>query len=484
MSIPKITIIGGGISGLTCAFKLSQSKEFLAGKMQITVLEYSHRFGGVIETIQAEGCILESGPDSFITNKPALLELAGELGLSSRIIGVNKKHRGALIVSEGKLVPLPAGFVMLAPGSLLSFFQSPLMSLTGKIRVGLDLVIPGKNSREDESLADFVRRRFGQELLERLAQPLVAGIYVGDAERLSADHAAARFVEMERTAGSVIKALRLERKLEKRAGSAAANGANGANGARYGLFASFDQGMSVLVDALVASLNQNNIDLRLNTKVESITARDGRYHVQADETFMADQLVLTVGAGVASQLVGAIEPGLCRKLQLIPSASSAVVTFIFERGQISHPLNAFGAVVPEIEMTKYGLSCLAFNFASVKFPRAPEGKIVIRAFLGGVNKANLLDFDDNHLIELALKDMRLLLGLSGKPHYQAVHRWVESMPQYQVGHLKLIKEIEAALENSTLHLGGAYFSGVGLPDCVSSGSKCASSVLQSLALAH
>ncbi len=475
----RVTIIGGGITGLTCAFKLSQSNEFAAGNLHITVLESLPRFGGVIETIHTDGCIIDCGPDSFITNKPFMLDLARQLGIEERIIEVNPQHRGALIVNRGKLVPLPTGFIMLAPANLRAFFASPILSLTGKLRAIFDLFLPRRRGAGEESLAAFVRRRFGQEVLDRLAQPMVAGIYVGDADCLSADYTAARFVEMERTEGSVIKALRRQQKSK----STTAESQN--SGARYSLFASFDQGMAVIVDALTAALDKPNIDLRLNARVQSISHKSPQYLIAVDtqsscSEIAADQLVITTSAQVAGSLLAPVNAPVSIALNKIPAASSAVATFIFERGQIGHALDAFGAVVPEIEMTKYKINSLAFSFASVKFPRASEGKVVIRAFLGGIKKTHLLAFDDHNLIELALSDLRLLLGLKGSPQYQSLHRWVNSMPQYQLGHQNLIKEIEAALAGSSLHLGGAYFSGVGLPDCVANGSDCAFSVLKTM----
>jgi oxygen-dependent protoporphyrinogen oxidase len=183
-SVSKVVIVGGGISGLTCAFKLSQSELFARGLMHITVLENRSRWGGIIETKLVDDCIVDSGPDSFITNKPGMLTLSKELGIESRIVTVNQVNRGALIVSKGKLVPLPAGFIMLAPSTLTSFFQSSVLSWSGKLRSALDLVLPPRKNLADESLAAFVRRRFGQELLDKLAQPMVAGVYVGDAEKL------------------------------------------------------------------------------------------------------------------------------------------------------------------------------------------------------------------------------------------------------------------------------------------------------------
>ncbi|CAN5229613.1 protoporphyrinogen oxidase [soil metagenome] len=470
----KVVIVGGGISGLTCAFKLSQSEQFARGLLHITVLESKSRWGGIIETALVDDCILDAGPDSFITNKPGMLTLARELGIDSRIVPVNQENRGALIVSKGKLVPLPAGFVMLAPSNLASFFQSSVLSWPGKLRSVLDLLLPARKDGADESLASFVRRRFGQEHLDRLAQPMVAGIYVGDAEKLSAGHAAARFVAMERTAGSVIRGLQAE---SKDSGVSSSSVSSSASGARYSLFASFDQGMSVVVESLLKALTRTNIDLFLNSAVTSIK-QDTHYQVSAaSKVWSCDQLVLATSAKISSILLTNVNSNLSYQLSQITSASSAVCNFIFERQDIAHPLNAFGVVVPEVEMLEHNLSLLAIGFASVKFKRAPENKVVVRAFMGGVKRLSLLENDDQHLLDLALSDLAKLIGLSGRPLHQTVHRWPDSMPQYDVGHQSLISEIENSSSATTLHLGGAYLHGVGLPDCVSSGYKCAESVI-------
>ena len=472
----RVVIVGGGISGLTCAYKLSQSELFASGLLHIAVLESKSSWGGIITTTTVDDCILDGGPDSFITNKPGMLDLSRELKIDSRIVAVNQKNRGALIVSNGKLVPLPAGFVMLAPSNLVSFFQSSVLSWPGKLRSALDLVLPAKKDGADESLASFVRRRFGQEHLDKLAQPMVAGIYVGDAEKLSANHAAARFVAMERTAGSVIRGLNAESKL------ALSDSSAGASGARYSLFAGYDQGMSVVVDSLLKALDRANIDLCLNSAVTSIDNNNQTELPQftvtsSGQVWPCEQLVLATSAKVSSALLTNVNGDLSRQLSKITSASSAVCNFIFDRKDITHPLNAFGVVVPEVEMVEHNLSLLAIGFASVKFARAPENKVIIRAFLGGIKRHSLLENDDRFLLDLALSDLAKLIGLTGQPLYQVVHRWPDSMPQYDVGHQNIISEIENSSSASALHLCGAYLHGVGLPDCVTSAYKCAQSVI-------
>lgn len=465
----EIVIIGGGITGLACAHRLSNR-----ASASLTVCEASPRLGGVISTSYVDDCLIENGPDMFITNKPYMLDLASELGLADRIIGVNKKLAGALVLSGGRLVKIPAGFVMLAPSKLMPFLESPILSPFGKLRALMELVLPARFTSEEESLADFVRRRFGTEFLAKLAQPMVAGVYVGDAEKLSARAVAERFVEMERTEGSVIKAL-------------LKSGGSQESGARYGLFASFDQGLSLLIERLKAVLSERQVKLETSRKVTAIERHDCRYELSFEngEKTICDQIVLTTAARESGRLLQGLHPTLSARLASIESASSVVINFIFDESQIGE-VPAFGAVFPAVEQAKMGLTLIAISFASNKFAgRAPSGKLVLRAFAGGVGQEKTVRLSDSELTALALADLRKLLGLKGEPSYVSVNRWMDSMPQYNLGHLGRVSEI-ARLEAQMpgIYLGGASFCGVGLPDCVNSGNLCAERVLSSLQVAQ
>lgn len=467
----EIVIIGGGITGLACAHRLSMA---LAEQASVTVCEAGPRFGGVIDTAYVDSCLIENGPDMFITNRPFMLDLAHELGLSENIIGVNKKLAGAMVLSNGRLVKIPAGFVMLAPSKLMPFLESPILSPFGKMRAMLELFLPARLTNEEESLADFVRRRFGVEVLRKLAQPMVAGVYVGDAEKLSARAVAERFVEMERTEGSVIRALL------KGGGSEDA-------GARYGLFASFDKGLSLLIERLQESLAQKNVSLLNGMKLETIEqAKQGlKLHFEDGSMRRCDHLVLAIPAAASGRLLRPINQSLAQKLIAIEAASSAVINFIFDQGQLGLDVPAFGAVFPEVEQAKLGLTLMAISFASNKFAgRALPGKLVLRAFAGGVGQKNTVERSDQELIDLALADLKKLLGLKGGPSYARVNRWIDSMPQYNLGHLARVSEIAALLADLPgIYLGGASFCGVGLPDCVNSGNLCAEKILSSLQVA-
>ncbi len=471
----RVAIIGGGISGLVTAYRLRQQAG--SEKLHITLYEASPRLGGVIETLRWQDCLIESGPDSFITNKPFLLELAKDLNLSDRIVKVQSEGGGALIYSGGRMHAVPDGFVMLAPSKLLPFAASGILSPAGKVRALMELVVPQRKAETspgaDESLADFVRRRFGAEVLDKLAQPMVAGIYVGDAEKLSAQSVASRFLEMEQTKGSVIRALMKNR--EK------------SSGARYGLFASFDGGIGTLVEALLANLP--DVDLRSACAVGSIDGIAGGYRVtsRAGESADYHRLVMACPAASASSLLTRVNPSLASRLGKIQSASSVVVNFVFEKEALASLEKrfgrTFGAVIPLKERKAADLTLIAFSFASNKYPlRAPDKEIIVRAFLGGVGEEKTLALGDDDLLRLAEDDLSRLLSPTKPAHYRRVHRWPDSMPQYNLGHEALVAEIEAAVAGQPgLYLTGASYRGVGIPDCVNSANLCAKKLMADLA---
>jgi oxygen-dependent protoporphyrinogen oxidase len=464
---PRIAIIGGGITGLSAAYYLSAFVR--DGLLEVDLFEASSRFGGVIETIRVDDCLIESGPDSFITNKSDVLSLAKELGLENNIVATAKEGRGAYVVASGKLVKLPEGFVMLAPSKLLPFSLEAPISLAGKLRALAEPFIPARQSSVDESLANFVRRRFGWEVLEALAQPMVAGVYVGDAETLSAQCTAERFVEMERTRGSVTAGLCRPGKSDP---------ANVSSGARYGLFASFDQGLGLLVEKLVAQLTVLGVGLHLNSPITGVERLAGTLQLAGTRFGGSyDALFLALPARTSARLINEIEPVLAEQLAEILAASSCVINFVFEKSALPFVINGFGAVIPEREIHRHGYSLVAFSFASKKYPgRAPENKIVMRAFQGGVKAPEVMGKSDEVLIDSSLRDLRQLLG-AGQPLYANVHRWPCSMPQYLVGHRQRLASMKFPED---IFFGGASYTGVGLPDCVASGRTGAEAMISAL----
>ena len=459
--VRRVVVIGGGISGLAAANRLLE----LHPALHLTLLEASGRLGGTLHTEERDGFLLERGPDSFISEKPEAVALAKRLGLESRLIETNSEHRRSFIVRDGRLRPVPEGFQLMAPSRIWPFLTSDIFSVMGKARMAADLVLPRRdaaNGVADESLASFVRRRLGREALERMAQPMVGGIYTADPERLSLRATLPRFLDMEREHRSLILAM-----LRK------TRAASGTSGARYSLFLSFDRGMEVLVRAL------GKCEVRLNTRVVAIERERGfKIKTQKEEPIYADAICLAVPAYVAALLLSNINPALASQLNRINYASTATINFAYHRDAIKHPLDGFGFVVPYVERR----SLIACTFSSVKFPgRAPENHVLLRAFVGGALQPDMFALEESDMLGRVETDLRELLGVTSKPLFAEVSKWKNSMPQYEVGHLDRVAAIESELAQlPNLQLAGNAYRGAGIPDCIRSGETAAEGLINSL----
>ena len=460
----RIVVVGGGITGLAAAHRLRE----IDPSINVTLLEASERVGGAIQTEHRDGFLLERGPDSFISEKPEALALAKRLGLESQIIETNETYRRSFIVRNGRLCAVPEGFHLLVPSRMWPFITSDIFSLAGKARMAADLFLPRKNTNgvSDESLASFVRRRLGEEALARMAQPMVGGIYTADPETLSLRATLPRFLDMEQQHRSLILAMLRQGREQK----------TGTSGARYSLFLSFDRGMQVLVDALA----QIKVDIRLNTRVDTLK-RDGSgwtITTHSGEQLQADAVCLAVPAYIAASLLSDTSNQLAQKLSRINYASTATINFGYRRSAIAHSLNGFGFVVPFIEKR----SLIACTFSSVKFSgRAPDEHVLLRAFAGGALQPEIFALDEATMAARVEADLRELLGISEKPLFVEVAKWERSMPQYEVGHLDRVNEIEKLVaETPGLALAGNSYRGAGIPDCIRSGEVAAEAVGQDL----
>ena len=481
MNRKRAVVIGGGITGLTACYRLIQQAQAGDLPLDVVLLEASDRLGGVIATRHeacpgprsGDGLLLEEGPDCFLATKPWGIELCDELGLNAELIGTTTEHRQSFIVRRGKLVPVPQGFYLMAPGSLWPFVTTRAFSWSGKLRMALDLVLPRRTSEDDESLTDFVTRRLGREALERMAQPMIGGIYTADPRHLSMQATMPQFLDMERRHRSLILALRHRQRQ-------ASTQQPGISGARYGLFASFRHGMQTLVDALADRLPAAAV--RLQTSVRSIrhNPESQRWIVSPQDgpDFEADALCLALTAPQAAHLLTDVDPELAAGLRDIPYASSAVVTLACNRADIAHPLNGMGFVVPAVEQR----NLIACSFSSIKFAgRAPDGKVLLRAFVGGALQQEQALWPDARLRDAVLQDLRLLLGLTGTPTLCHVSRHPNAMPQYHVGHLAHVQHLEAAARRwPGLALAGNAYHGIGVPDCIRSGDEAAHGILSNL----
>ncbi|MEN3327206.1 MAG: protoporphyrinogen/coproporphyrinogen oxidase [Acidobacteriota bacterium] len=455
----RIVIIGGGISGLAAAHHVIELNQ----AAHVTLIEASDRLGGTIQTDHRDGFLIERGPDSFISEKPHAIALAKRLGIESQLIQTNEEYRRSFIVRGGRLRAVPEGFQLLAPSRMWPFITSDIFSITGKVRMAADLLLPRRstNGSTDESLASFVRRRLGEEALARMAQPMVGGIYTADPETLSLRATLPRFLDMEQKHRSLILAMARLGRAQK----------TGTSGARYSLFVSFAQGMEVLVDALTQA-TRTNADLRVSTRAQRLTYDHGwTITTDKDEQIKADAVFLALPAYVAASLLEDTHKLLAQKLRKIKYASTATINFGYRRAAIKHPLNGFGFVVPFIEKR----SLIACTFSSVKFGgRAPEGHVLLRAFAGGALQPEIFALDEAEMARRVEVDLRELLGISEDPLFVEVAKWERSMPQYEVGHLDRMNEIEKlATELPGLSLAGNAYRGAGVPDCVASGEASA-----------
>jgi oxygen-dependent protoporphyrinogen oxidase len=456
----EVIVIGAGISGLAAALKLSEKG------CAVRLLEADAEPGGSIRTVRRDGFLIEGGPESFLTEKREALEMCRHLGMQEQVIGTNREHRRSFILRAGKMYSTPEGFYLLGPARYWPFFRTGLLSWRGKLRALADLVLPRNDDAKDESLASFVRRRLGNELLTYLAQPLVAGIYTADAERLSLQATFPVFLEIERRWRSVILGLR------KRS---AARRAEQASGARYGLFATLQGGLGDLVAALAAALPAGA--LKCNEKVSSLRRAGAGWRVVSaggaeSET---EAVLLAVPAHISAELLALTDGSLAKLLLATPYATSVTVNLGFRREQVAHPLNGFGFVVPAAEKRRL----LACTFSSAKFAgRAPAGHVLLRAFLGGALQPDVEGMSESELEGLARAELSDILGLRGDPLCATVHRHPRSMPQYEVGHLERVGRItERVRALPGIALAGNAFTGIGLPDCIRGAEEAVNKLL-------
>ena len=476
MKTDRVVVIGGGLSGLAAAHRIHERARTMRRPVELTVLEAKDRLGGVLWTDRFEGFTLEGGPDSFITNKPWAIELCHRLGLSDQLIETDSNHRRSFVVRNGRLVPVPEGFVLMAPHRLTPILTTPILSWRGKLRFLMDMVIPRRDDESEESLAAFVRRRLGREALDRLVQPLVAGIYTADPNDLSLKATLPQFLAMEREHGSLI--LAGWRESRRRGGRGLERQASGA---RYGMFVTLADGMDTLPRALAQALPEGIV--RTGTAVRRISRNEPvspwLIELLDGPPLEADAVIVATEAHAAARFLDSQDPLLALQLRAIPYASSLIVNIAYRRDQISHPLDGFGVVVPAIE----GRPILAVSFLSVKFPnRAPAGSVLLRVFIGGATHPEQMDLDDQAVTELVRSELSSLIGASGEPLLTRVGRHPRSMPQYNLGHLDRVANIRRHLAKySRLYLAGVAYDGVGIPDCVHSAEMTADSLLDALA---
>ena len=466
----RVAIIGGGIAGLAAAHRIAELTKEKSLSIELTLLEATQRLGGAIATERIGDFLVEAGPDSFITEKPWALRLCERLGLTPRLISTQAEYQKIYIVHEGKLEPLPEGFFLLAPTRIGPFVRTPIFSWRGKLRIAGELFIPRGHLDEDESLGAFVRRRFGREALERVAQPLVGGIYASDPDRLSLAATMPQFREMERRRRSIIWAMWSEQR--RRAHSPEAG-----SGARWSLFVTLAGGMQELVDTLAKRLPESTI--RLKAPVTRLSCdedkKSWRITIAGNETIAVNAVILATPAFQTAKILSTEASETANELQQISYASTATVSLAYRREDFPRAPDSFGFVVPAKEQRRI----MACTFSSLKYPgRALADKILLRAFVGGALQAELFGADNGTMEKNVRDELANLLGVGAPPIFVRIWRHPSSMPQYHVGHETLIKRIEASLSQfSTLALAGSAYHGVGISDCVRTGEEAAEKIM-------
>ncbi|HVN84348.1 MAG TPA: protoporphyrinogen oxidase [Candidatus Binatia bacterium] len=467
----RIVIVGAGIAGLAAAHRvveLSRERNF---RVELSLLDTAEQAGGSIATERVDGFVIEAGPDSFISEKPWALHLCERIGLTPRLVRTRDESRRTYVVHNGRLHPLPDGFLLLAPTQFWPLLTTKLFTWPGKLRMALDLFLLRGPNRPDESLGSFVTRRLGREALERVAQPLVGGIYTADPDDLSLAATMPRFLEMERRYRSVILAMWRAQRQQPAA-------TRGTSGARWSLFVSLDDGMQTLIDTLARRLPEGA--LQCNTGIVGVQ-RDGtqwRLRRRDGSSIAADGVILATPAHRSAVMLSGIDTDLVRDLAAIPYASSATVSLAYPISAFPRPLDGFGFVVPLIEAR----SIVACTYSSLKYPgRAPEGAVLLRAFVGGALQRELFDQDDGTMIGRVRQELFELLGVTAAPLLTRVNRHRQAMPQYRVGHLDRMQRITKRLVAlPALALAGNAYTGVGIPDCIHSGELAAENVMNQL----
>jgi oxygen-dependent protoporphyrinogen oxidase len=488
----RTAIIGGGIAGLAAAYELEKARAAGAA-VEYTLFEARQRLGGSLASEIVNGSVIERGPDSFLTEKPAAAELCRELGLGAELLPSNDSDRKTYIVVRNRLVPLPDGLMFLIPTKLIPTALTRLFSLPTKVRMGLELLHPPRPKGEDESVAALVERHFGAEAVDRLADPLLSGIYGGDSAQLSARTVLPRLVEMEAEYGSLtLGMLAAHRKMRAKAKAAARNNGN-AEGSAQGkprpgirtIFTSLHGGMQLMVDALTARIDSARV--RLGTPVSGLEKVAEGWLLRAGDTAeVYDAVIVASPAWAAGVLLGQVDAALAEDLGAIPYSSSITVNLVYDEAKLGKLPDGFGFLVPASE----GRAMLACTFVHRKFlGRTLPGKAVLRAFLGGARNETLLAESDETLVATVRRELSEILGKKIvpqeiEPEFSQVARWRRAMAQYAVGHQDRQTRISARLAaHPGLHLVGNAYDGIGISDCIRLGRKAARELLTASAAA-
>ena len=455
----RIAIIGGGISGLSAAYGLEE-RRMRGVPVEYVLFETSPRLGGVLVTDRVQDCLVEAGPDSFLTEKPWAIELCKKIDLGDQLIGSNDSQRKTYILVKNKLVVMPDGLMFMVPTKILPTVFSPLFSLRTKMRMAAEWFHPPRTASEDETVAELVARHYGPEMVDRLADPLLSGVYGGEASQLSVRAVLSRFADMEAKHGSLGRAMLAARKKM---------GTN-PNRTVPALFTSLKDGMQQMVNALVKRLEAKA--LRTSSPVECVMAENGGFTVSAGyASDHFDAVIVATPAPAAASLLRMTHEKLATELDGIHYSSSVTVTLGYDENVRRSLPPGFGFLVPRSE----GRRMLAATFVHNKFPhRAPENRALVRCFLGGARDQAILNSKEEEILRIVRKELKEISGIAAEPLFARVYKWRSAMAQYEVGHMERLQRIQSHCESLPgLVLAGNAFTGIGVPDCVRSGTQAA-----------
>jgi len=466
----RIAIIGGGISGLSAAFSLEKVRD-QGAEVEYVLYESSPRLGGVLVTEKVDGCLIEAGPDSFLTEKPWATDLCREVGLADQLIGSNDPDRKTYILVKNRLVVIPDGLMFMVPTKILPSVLSPLFSVRTKMRMAMEWFHPPRKADRDESVASMVKRHYGPEMVDRLADPLLSGVYGGEAAQLSVRAVLPRFADMEAKHGSLGRAMLASRKKMAQA----------SKGPAKPLFTSLKDGMQTMVDAVAARLRPDS--LQVGVPVQGIQQQDSGWVVSAGmASDQFDAVIVATPAQAAAELLYRANTTLALELRAIEYSSSVTVNLGFDNKVRAALPPGFGFLVPHSE----GRQMLAATFVHNKFPhRAPADRAIIRCFLGGAANEAMLQTPDEDILRIVREELRQIIGLTDEPLFTRIYRWQGAMAQYGVGHLERLQRIDNLVAQIPgLTLAGNGYRGIGVPDCVRSGNEAVSKLMAGMGLAQ
>jgi oxygen-dependent protoporphyrinogen oxidase len=469
----NIVVVGGGITGLSAAYTLQKLAEQQDTPTSIALFERDRHLGGKIQTERRDGFVIEGGPDTFVATKPWAVELCRDLGIADRLHGTNPERNRTFILHHDRLHRLPGGLTMMIPTEIKPMLATGLLSWPGKVRMGMDFLIPPRRNGVDETMGQFVSRRIGREAYERLIEPLMSGIYAGDGDKLSLNATLPYLKDLERDHGGLVRgalAIRRTRRVKRQSGS----------GWRS-LFLTPRTGLAEIVEALTDALESAGAGLHLGVALANLSITDDRFRLKLSNgsEITADGLILATPAYVTAGLLRLLDPALAEELGAIEYVSTATVSMAFREDQLGRPLDGYGYVIPRREQRK----ALACTWTSTKFPhRAPDGYALLRVFIGRAGQQADISWTESELQELARQELSMTLGIEAQPLFSRVQIFQDAMPQYNLGHPERMDRIQRHLERwPRISLAGAGYTGIGIPDCIHSGEQAASQLFDRLA---